>query len=155
MALDFARHASITRRDWLRLAAAGATGAGVSGWFKALANETASNPRRCKSCILLWMTGGASQFETFDPKPSHVNGGRFRDIPTSVPSIRISELLPRVARHMEHMALVRSMSTKEGDHGRGTHHMRTGFVPGGPIQYPPLGALVAKELGDESAALPN
>lgn len=155
MASGFPRRAVITRRDWLRVTAAGATGAGVSGWFQSLANDAAANPHRRKSCILLWMTGGASQFETFDPKPEHTNGGRFRDIPTTVPGIRISELLPRVSRHMEHMTIIRSMNTKEGDHGRGTHHMRTGFVPGGPIQYPPLGALIAKELGDESAALPS
>jgi hypothetical protein len=101
------------------------------------------------------MSGGASQMDTFDMKPGHANGGPYREIPTTVPGIRVSELMPKVARLMDHMVLVRSMSTKEGDHGRGTHYMRTGFVPGGPIQYPPLPALVAKELGEESAALPN
>jgi hypothetical protein len=135
--------------------AAGATGLSFSGWLEAMASDAASNPRRRKSCILLWMSGGASQLETFDMKPGHVNGGPYREIATTVPGIRISELLPRVARLMDHMVLVRSMSTKEGDHSRGTHYLRTGFVPGGPIQYPPLPALVAKELGDESAALPN
>src|SRR5438270_12076985 len=117
------RHAQLTRRDWLRLTAFGATGCSVSGWLDALANDAASNPRRRKSCILLWMSGGASQLETFDMKPGHVNGGPFQEIATTVPGIRISELLPRIARLTDHMVLVRSMSTKEGDHGRGTHYM--------------------------------
>jgi len=145
----------LSRRDWLRVMAAGVTGGCASGWLDALATDAATDPRRRKSCILLWMSGGASQMETFDMKPGHVNGGPFREIATSVPGIRISELLPQLARSMEHMALIRSMSTKEGDHNRGTHYLRTGFVSEGPIQYPPLPALVAKELGDESSALPN
>src|SRR5207247_6520212 len=62
---------------------------------------------------------------------------------------------PRLAKHMDQMALGRSMSTKEGDHTRATHYLRTGYLPQGPIQYPPLPALASKELRDESAALPN
>jgi uncharacterized protein (DUF1501 family) len=120
-----------------------------------MANTAATHPKRRKSCILLWMSGGPSQLETFDLKPGHVNGGPFREIPTNVPGIRISEHLPKVAQYVDKMVLVRSMSTKEGDHTRGSHYLRTGFLPGGPVQYPPLPALVAKELGEESAALPS
>jgi hypothetical protein len=145
----------LSRRDWLRLTSAGVASCCVSGWFDALAKDAATHPKRKKACILLWMTGGPSQFETFDLKPGHVNGGPFKDIPTAVPGIRISEHLPRIARHMDQMVLVRSMSTKEGDHSRATHYLRTGYLPQGPIQYPPLPALLSKELGDESAALPN
>src|SRR5262249_38872532 len=74
---------------------------------------------------------------------------------TSVPGIKISQYLPKIAKQMEHMAIVRSMSTKEADHGRATYQMRTGRVPGGPIQYPTLGSLVAKELETEDAELPS
>src|SRR5262245_15188309 len=149
------RPRQISRRDWLRFASAGVAGCCVSGWLDALVGDAAANPRRRKFCILLWMTGGPSQMDTFDLKPGHPNGGPFREIQTNVPGIRISEHLPKLARNMNDIVLVRSMSTREGDHARGTHYLRTGYLPFGPIQYPPLPALVAKELGDDSAALPS
>jgi hypothetical protein len=93
--------------------------------------------------------------DTFDLKPGHVNGGPYREIQTSVPGIRISEHLPKIARNMHHMAVIRSMSTREGDHGRGTFLMRTGYLPQGPVQYPTLGSLVSKELGSDQNSLPN
>src|SRR5947209_7585278 len=67
----------------------------------------------------------------------------------------MSEHLPHLARNMHDMAVVRSMSTKEGDHGRATFLMRTGYLPTGPIQYPSIGAHVAHELGSDESALPN
>jgi hypothetical protein len=93
--------------------------------------------------------------DTFDLKPGHVNGGTFREIQTSVPGIRISQHLPKLARNMRDMVLVRSMSTREGDHGRATFLMRTGYLPQGPIQYPTLGSLISKELGRPDSPLPN
>ena len=101
------------------------------------------------------MAGGPSQMDTFDLKPGHKNGGPFKAIETATPGIRISEHLPRLARETDDMAIIRSMSTKEGDHGRATFHLRTGYVPQGPIQYPALGALVAKERERDDAELPN
>ena len=148
-------HNSLSRRDWFRLSTAGVVGYSMSGWLGQLAEAVGNDPRRRKSCILLWMNGGPSQIDTFDPKPGHVNGGQFRAIPTSVPGIRIGEHLPRVAASMDHLAIVRAMSTREADHGRATYQMRTGYLPSGPVQYPALGALVSKELGDPDAALPN
>jgi hypothetical protein len=146
---------SLSRRDWLRLSTAGILGASMSGWIETLAADVASNPQRKRSCILLWMAGGPSQMDTFDLKPGHANGGPFKEIATSVPGIKIGEHLPRVATHMKHMALVRSMSTKEGDHQRATFYLRTGYLPTGPIQYPTLGSLISKELGSDDSALPN
>ncbi len=145
----------LSRRQWLKLAAAGVAAASTSGWIEALADQTAANPLRKKSCILLWMTGGPSQLDTFDPKPGHANGGPFKAIDTAVPGIKVAEHLPKVAREMKDMVLIRSMSTKEGDHGRATFNLRTGYQPTGPIQYPSLGSLVAKELEDGEADLPN
>jgi hypothetical protein len=101
------------------------------------------------------MTGGPSQLDTFDLKPGHPHGGPFREIQTSVPGIRVSEHLPKVARLMEHLVILRSMSSKEADHGRATYLARTGHVPGSPVQYPGLGSLVAKELERPDAALPS
>ncbi len=145
----------LDRRDLLTLSAAGMVSYTFSGWLKALADETANNPRRRRACILLWMNGGPSQLDTFDLKPGHANGGPYREIETSVPGIRISEHLPRLARNLRDIAIIRSMSTREGDHGRGTFLMRTGYLPQGPIQYPTLGSLLSKELGAGDAPLPN
>src|SRR5438105_3611533 len=150
-----ARTPVLSRRDWLRLSAAGVVGFSVSGWLGALANDAAAHPKRRKACILLWMNGGPSQMDTFDMKPGHVNGGPLKEVPTAVPGIKVSELLPKVARHMDRMAIIRSMSTKEGEHSRGMHYMRTGYQAQGPVQYPSIGSLVARELGEDGAALPN
>src|SRR4051794_24459290 len=144
-----------SRRTWLRAASAGFAGASVSGWFGSMAALAARHPERKRSCILLWMSGGPSQMDTFDLKPGHANGGEFKEIATNAPGVKISEHLPKIARFGDRMAIVRSMTTKEGDHGRATFLMRTGYLPQGPIQYPSLGALVSKELGSDENDLPN
>jgi hypothetical protein len=144
----------LSRRDWLRFSAAGIAGTSVSG-VHALAADAANHPQRRRACIVLWMDGGPSQTDTFDLKPGHPNGGPFKETQTSVPGLRISEHLPGVARHAKHLAIVRSMTTREGDHGPAAFHVRTGYSQGGEIRYPPIGALLAKELGAEEAVLPN
>jgi uncharacterized protein (DUF1501 family) len=144
-----------SRRDWLKLSAAGVLGYSMSGWLEALAADTAVNPQRRRSCILLWMNGGPSQMDTFDLKPGTDNGGPYKDMATAAPGLRISEHLPKIAKFGDQLAVIRSMNTKEADHGRGTFLMRTGYLPQGPIQYPTFGALASKELGREDAALPN
>jgi hypothetical protein len=145
----------LSRRDWLRLTAAGVVGYSASGWLEVLAQETAKSSQRKRSCILLWMSGGPSQTDTFDLKPGHQNGGPYKEIATSAPSMRISEHLPKIARHGHDMAIIRSMSTKEGDHGQATFLMHTGYRPQGPVDYPTLGSLVARELGNETSELPS
>src|SRR5437764_7942343 len=145
----------ISRRDWFRLSAAGVLSASASCWLPALAQETAKNPQRRRACILLWMDGGPSQTDTFDLKPGHPNGGPYKEIATAVPGIRISEHLPKLATHTDRMAIIRSMTTKEGDHARAAYYLRTGYMPGGEIRFPPIGALLAKELGPEDFVLPS
>jgi hypothetical protein len=145
----------LSRREWLKLSAAGVAAYSSSGWIEQLAAATANNPQRRRSCILLWMSGGPATIDLWDLKPGHVNGGPFREIPTAVPGMRISEHLPRIARNARDMAIIRSMSTREGDHGRGTFVMHTGYLPQGAVQYPTLGSLLSKELGDDESALPN
>ncbi|MBX3435993.1 MAG: DUF1501 domain-containing protein [Planctomycetaceae bacterium] len=127
----------------------------MAPWFPALAEQAAADPARRRACILLWMSGGPSQLDTFDPKPEHENGGEFKPIDTSVPGIQICEHLPKIAQQMERMAVIRSMSTKEGDHTRATYLAHTGYLPQGPIRYPTLGSLFSKELGQDAADLPN
>ena len=145
----------LSRRDLMKLSACGAFGASMSRWLPALANDVGSTAGRQRSVILLWMTGGPSQTDTFDMKPGHENGGSFKPIDTSVPGIQICEHLPQVAKLMHHCVPIRSMSTKEGDHTRATYLLRTGNLPQGPIDYPTLGSLLSKELGQENSELPN
>jgi uncharacterized protein (DUF1501 family) len=145
---------TLTRRDFLRHAA-GLAAFSASGWLGWLAANTADDPARKRPCILLWMNGGPSQMDTFDLKPGHANGGPYREIRTAVPGLRISEHLPRVAKQADRLALVRSMTSKEGDHGRATFLAKTGYLPQGPVQYPPLGALVANQAGRGRAELPG
>jgi uncharacterized protein (DUF1501 family) len=130
--------------------------AGVSSyWLPALAASAANDPDRKRSCIVLWMSGGPTQTDTFDPKPDHPNGGPFKAIKTSVEGVKISEHLPLVASQMKHLAIVRSMATKEGDHGRATLNLHTGNLPQGAIEFPVFGSLVAKEKEQPGADLPG
>ncbi len=148
--------AGVSRRDLLRLTAAGVTGVSMSGWLQVLAGEVAAAKTKHKSCVLLWMDGGPSHKDTFDMKPGTANAGTFKPIKTNVPGIEISEHLPRLAQLMDHAALLRGMSTPEGAHGRAKYYMHTGYREGqGGLSYPSLGALVGSELGKPDDAMPN
>jgi hypothetical protein len=147
----------LSRRHLLRVGAV-STAVSLSGWMgrlaQAAADDKAAKPKR--SCILLWMAGGPSTIDMWDLKPGHDNGGPFKEIETSAPGLRIGEHLPKIAKFGDRLAVIRSMSTKEGDHGRGTYLMRTGVTPRADgIRYPSIGALLSKELGDPLAELPN
>jgi hypothetical protein len=145
----------LSRRDWLKLSAAGVVGYSLSGWLPQLAADTATNPQRKRSCILLWMDGGPSQMDTFDLKPGTPNGGPFQEIQTSAEAIRFSEHLPKIANFGDRMAVIRSMTTKEGEHTRAAQLMHTGTLAQDQILYPALGSLLAKELFDNEAVLPG
>ena len=133
----------------LHASSLGLLGASASGWFPLLADELAADPKRRRHCILLWMTGGPTQTDTFDMKPGHANGGEFKEVATKVPGLKFSEHLPKLGEMADRLAVVRSLSTKEGDHGRGTFVVRTGQQPQGPIQYPAIGSSLSKALGRE------
>jgi len=146
----------LSRRDAMKLAAAGVTGMCMSGWMKVLAKHAAANPAKHKACILLWMEGGASHKDTFDMKPGTKDGGEFKPIPTSVPGIQISEHFPKFAKLMDHAAILRGMSTGEGAHGRARYFMHTGYREGqGGLTYPSIGSIVSAELGRPEFPLPN
>ena len=145
----------LSRRQLLGSLAAALGGVSCSGWFPLLANELANDARRRRHCILLWMSGGPSQTDTFDMKPNHENGGEFQEIPTVAPGLRFSEHLPKLATMADKMAVLRGLNTKEGDHGRGTYLMRTGHKPMGPVQYPSIGSSVANQLSTGELALPG
>ena len=136
----------VTRRTLLQSLFAGAAGISTSGWFPAFARALEQEPQRRRHCVLLWMSGGPAQTDTFDLKPNHENGGEFHEIATRAPGLRISEHLPKLAEFGNRLAVVRGLSTKEGDHGRGTYLMRTGHKPLGPFQYPAIGSSLAHQL---------
>ncbi|HMP18470.1 MAG TPA: DUF1501 domain-containing protein, partial [Gemmatales bacterium] len=153
-------HSPGSRRDLLKMASLGALALPTSGWFTQLAqaaqqqSKTTSKPAH-KSCILFFMTGGASQLDTFDPKPENKTSA-FKPIKTTVPGIEIAETLPKMAQQMQHCALLRSMSTKEGSHGRARYYMHTGYRQGaGGLTYPSLGAIASATLGSPEDTLPN
>jgi hypothetical protein len=149
------RHGQIRRRDFLKAIPAAAATAGTLSWHDLLTASAADLRQRGKACIVLWMQGGPSQFETFDPKPENSNGGETKSIKTAVPGIEISENLPSVAKSMGDLCLIRSLTGKEGQHPRATYLMHTGYLPSAAVKYPTLGSIVAKEIGPPQSVLPS
>jgi hypothetical protein len=108
-----------------------------------------------KSVVVVYLNGGISQFESWDPKPHLETGGPFQAIPTTVPGVHVSELLPHTARQMHRMALVRSLNTRQDDHGLANNLVRSGRMTQSATEYPELGAVVAKGLEKPDFPLPG
>jgi hypothetical protein len=129
---------------------------GLLGWHAllqpAVGRELQTQQKRV---LLVWMSGALSQLESWDPKPGAVTGGPFRAIPTSVPGLHISELLPYTARQMHRLVVLRGVSTGLADHRLGTTLMQTGRRPEAAQDYPYLGSAVTKWLGAPDATLPG
>src|SRR5205823_9148396 len=137
----------LSRRDLLKLSAAGVTATSLSGWLNVLATHAAQTKTKHKACIVRWMDGGPSHKDTFDMKPGTKDGGEFKPIPTSVPGLQVSEHLARTAKVMDHAAVLRGMSTGEGAHGRARYYLHTGYKERvGGIVHPSLGAIVPAEI---------
>src|SRR5262245_28988202 len=146
----------IARRQFLGTMAAAGAGvvAGGLGVFSspAIAAQLKSDQKRI---VVFNMAGGLSQLESWDPKPGTATGGPFRSIPTSVPGIHISELLPDTAKQMHHLCLVRGVNTSEDDHGKGAYMMMTGRRQTPASEYPRIGAVAAKALKPANTSLPG
>lgn len=110
-------------------------------------------PARARACILVWLNGGPSHVDTFDPKPN-APGAKFKAIATRADGVMLSEHLPAVADVAQHLCILRGMTSKEGNHDRAQHLVHTGYTPNPTVSYPSLGGWVAHELGDPSAELP-
>jgi uncharacterized protein (DUF1501 family) len=138
----------LSRRNSLRLSLASVTaGWWTAGSLTATAASPAtpsSRPERPRACIVLFMHGGPSQIDTWDPKPGRVTGGPFAAIPTAVPGVRVSEHLPRLAARLDQLAVVRSLTSTEGNHDRARYLMHTGYAPAGGTAHPGLGAWVSE-----------
>lgn len=150
-----------SRRDCLQLGLGGLLGGGLVGALQATAAASGagdSTPvrRQADSCILIWMDGGPSHYETFDPKPEAPAEirGEFGTIETKTPGMRFSEILPKLANISDSLAIVRSIRHDQGNHGAGNHYMMTGAPPRIPVGcgafvsfHPSLGSVVSHQLG--------
>jgi hypothetical protein len=145
----------MSRRTFLRSAAVGAAGFAALGWKEAVVQSAEDLRKRGMACILLFMRGGPSQLETFDPKPGATNGGPTKSIPTAVSGIKIAEPWTNVAAAMKDIALIRSMTNREGEHQRATFQLHTGYIPMGSVKVPSFGSVVASELGPKDFDLPH
>jgi hypothetical protein len=115
--------------------------------------------RNNKSLIIMWMGGGPATIDIWDLKPGRPTGGEFRPISTSVTGVQISEHMPITARQMQHLAIIRSLTTTEGDHMRGRQLMHTSYRPNPAIAHPSIGSIAAHEIpklaGYRDISLPN
>jgi hypothetical protein len=110
-------------------------------YLKAASTQPAKG--KAQACILFWLEGGPSQIDTWDPKPN----SNFKAISTNAAGIQISELLPKMSRHMDKISIVRSMHTRGNDHPQGTHYAITGHEVNAAMHFPSLGSIIAKETG--------
>ena len=152
---DFWRN-NVSRRDFLKC--------GVSSFLGLIAMQHLQLSAmaqidqmmaKAKHCIVLFMNGGPSQLDTFDPKPGTLNGGPFSAISTSARGIQFGQHLPLLAEQAHHLAIIRSMMTREGNHERARYLLHTGYAPTGTVKHPTLGAITSHYLDDESFDLPN
>jgi uncharacterized protein (DUF1501 family) len=145
---------AVSRRQFLAGTAAGAVG--MLGFKDMLSPANAQEMRRQdKRVLVIFLAGGVSQLETWDPKPGTNTGGPFQAIPTTVPGTHISELLPHTANQAHRLAIVRGVNTAEDDHGKGAYIMQTGRRQNPAERYPHLGSVAAKLLGSEDSPLPG
>ena len=142
-----------SRRRLLGSTVAGAAGSTALGGLlgAAVAEEAARND---KQVLFVWLDGGMSQLESWDPKPNTQFGGPFRAIPTSVPGIQFSELMPKSAKVAHHLAVLRSLHTQDNSHSAGVARINRGDPKNRGVEYPYFGSAVAKLLGPTSSGLP-
>jgi hypothetical protein len=145
----------VARRGFFRSLGWGIAGAAGLPFMDLMALHADELRQRRMAFILLWMAGGPSQFDTFDPKPEHENGGGTKVIDTAIPGVQVAEYWPKVAGALKDIALIRSMSNKEGNHQRATYQLHTGYMPTGTLKHPNIGCSIAAELGDPQFDLPH
>jgi hypothetical protein len=131
--------AGIARRDFIQIGLGGTLGMGFCDLLRASASAATPKaaPAKNINCIMIWLDGGPSHYETFDPKPdapSEVRG-QFKSIPTSVPGVHFSECVPEMAKCFGKYTVVRSVCHKDPNHGGGNHYMMTGAPTPVPVGW--------------------
>lgn len=142
----------LSRRQWLGAAAAGLAGCGLAGIASPAVAEQLRQKK--KQVLFVWIDGGMSQLESWDPKPNTIFGGPFRAIPTNVPGVHLSETLPHCSKIMDKLTLVRSVSTQDNSHSAGVARIQRGDPKNRGVVYPYFGSAVAKWLGAGDSGLP-
>jgi len=110
--------------------------------------------KKQKACILMWMSGGPPSIDIWDLKPESKNGGEFKPINTKG-NLQISEHMPKTAAVMDNLSVIRAMSTREADHGRGRYYMHTAFVPNPTVVHPAFGSVVSYEAKRTNLEIPS
>lgn len=148
------RLAHLSRRSLLMSTGGSLFLSPLAGLLARSAEVDVNHAGRPKSVILLWLEGGPSQLETFDPHPGTRIGGDVAAIETTIPGLQISEFLPQVAQQMHRTALVRSVTSREGDHQRAVYNVKTGFRPDPVMIHPSIGAIVCHQ-SQQGAEIPR
>lgn len=149
------RHGDITRRNLLRLAGGGFASLSGLGFLRSLGLNAEELKKEGRACIMVFLSGGPSQLETWDPKPGTTNGGPTKTVKTAIPGVDFAEYWPKLAAKMTEISVIRSIAGKEAAHERGRYHLRTGHRMLGPTRFPHIGSLVAHKLGDPESDIPN
>lgn len=144
---------ALNRRAWLKSAGAAGLSTWTAPWWTSLLS--AAEPKApAKACILIFLEGGPSQIDTFDPKPGTKQGGPVEAIDTKLPGVKFSQYLPRLAQQADQLAVLRTLHSHEGDHERAVKLLQTGFSPNPRLEYPALGASIARYRGEETSDVP-
>ena len=151
--------AGIARRDFIQLGVGGVLGLGMTDLVRLRASAAGADGKASPdrvNCILVWLDGGPTHYETFDPKPdapSEVRG-QFKPIPTTVPGVSFCETMPKLAKTLDKMAVIRSICHKDPNHGGGNHYMMTGAPTPVPVNcgssgsfHPSFGSMVSHLWG--------
>src|SRR5688572_11449283 len=141
-----------SRRDFVRMSLGAGLAAGFG--FPAALGQSASGAK-AKACILLWMQGAQSQLDTWDLKPGTDTGGPFKAIKTTAPGVEICEHLPRTAKQMDKVSLVRTLHSRDPNHDTATYFLHTGYRQNPDLQYPHVGSVILEELGQGKTDLPG
>ncbi|WP_166828693.1 DUF1501 domain-containing protein [Thalassoroseus pseudoceratinae] len=143
----------MNRRHFMQHLATAATTIPTMQFLSHLQANAAEVKKKQKACILMWMGGGPPTIDIWDLKPGSKNGGEFKPIQTAAPGVQISEHMPNTAKVMDNLSIVRSMSTREADHGRGRYYMHTAYVPNPTVTHPTFGSVVSHELSKQRPEL--
>ena len=135
--------AGLARRDFLRAGSLSLLGVNLSQYLQLRSLLASTKEAKAQACILLWLEGAPSHVDTWDPKPT----SSFKPISTNVAGIQVSELMPRLAKSMDKLAIIRSMRTLEVNHPEATHYAVTGHRENPAMQFPSIGSIIAKEMG--------
>ncbi|MGD9722500.1 MAG: DUF1501 domain-containing protein [Pirellulales bacterium] len=153
--VDVSAQGVVSRRGFLRGSLAAGAGIVTLGWHDLLVAKAAELRAAGKSMILLWMDGGPSQYETFNPKPGSKYQGPALAMPTVIPGVQVAEYWPQTARMLDRIALIRSMVSSEREHDRAIALVRTGYPPNPAVRYPSWGSVVARNREQFESELPS